>query len=132
MYQTISWQLLQCNGYHHWKRMQWTKFKSWTRPFAFHMALILLRKVWIQLFSFQLQYSRFEFFNLCAWTGWKLIPVITSNSYQLHSTHLWQTRATSSLSSFSSSEWTFLCLLWKRICVNHSSKFASLETEFYF
>ena len=29
------------------------KFKSWTRLIAFHIALIPLGKVWIQLFSLQ-------------------------------------------------------------------------------
>ena len=36
---------------------QWTRrheFKSWTRLIAFHIALIPLGKVWIQLFSLQL------------------------------------------------------------------------------
>ena len=36
---------------------EWTRrheFKSWTRLIAFHIALILLGKVWIQLFSRQL------------------------------------------------------------------------------
>ena len=43
-----------CNGY---RRRKWTrrqKFKSWTRLIAFHIALIPLGKVWIQLFSLQL------------------------------------------------------------------------------
>ena len=42
------------NGY---RRRKWTRrheFKSWTRLIAFHIALILLGKVWIQLFSLQL------------------------------------------------------------------------------
>ena len=42
------------NGYH---RRKWTRgheFKSWTRLIAFHIALIPLGKVWIQLFSLQL------------------------------------------------------------------------------
>ena len=45
---------LWCNGY---PRRQWTRrheFKSWTRLIAFHITLIPLGKVWIQLFSFQL------------------------------------------------------------------------------
>ena len=40
-----------CNGY---RRRKWTRryeFKSWTRMIAFHIALIPLGKVWIQLFS---------------------------------------------------------------------------------
>ena len=43
-----------CNGY---RRRKWTRrleFKSWTRLIAFHIALIPLGKVWIQLFSHQL------------------------------------------------------------------------------
>ena len=43
-----------CNGY---RRKNWTRrheFKSWTWLIAFHIALIPLGKVWIQLFSLQL------------------------------------------------------------------------------
>ena len=43
-----------CNGY---RRRKWTRqleFTSWTRLIAFHIALIPLGKVWIQLFSLQL------------------------------------------------------------------------------
>ena len=43
-----------CNGY---RRRKWTRrneFKSWTRLISFHIALIPLGKVWIQLFSLQL------------------------------------------------------------------------------
>ena len=43
-----------CNCY---RRRKWTRrheFKSWTRLIAFHIALIPLGKVWIQLFSLQL------------------------------------------------------------------------------
>ena len=43
-----------CNGY---RCRKWTRryeFKSWTRLIAFHIALIPLGKVWIQLFSLQL------------------------------------------------------------------------------
>ena len=39
------------------RRRKWTRrheFKSWTRLIAFHIALIPLGKVWIQLFSLQL------------------------------------------------------------------------------
>ena len=42
-----------CNGY---RLRKWTRrheFKSWTRLVAFHIALIPLGKVWIQLFSLQ-------------------------------------------------------------------------------
>ena len=50
MFRRYPW----CNGY---RRRKWTrrhKFKSWTRLIAFHIALIPLGKVWIQLFSCQL------------------------------------------------------------------------------
>ena len=43
---------LWCNGYH---RRKWTRrheSKSWTRLIAFHIALILLGKVWIQLWKY--------------------------------------------------------------------------------
>ena len=43
-----------CNGY---CRRKWTwrhEFKSWMRLIAFHITLIPLGKVWIQLFSLQL------------------------------------------------------------------------------
>ena len=46
----VSW----WNGY---RRRKWTRrheFKSWTTLIAFHIALIPLGKVWIQLFSLQL------------------------------------------------------------------------------
>ena len=45
---------LWCNCY---RRRKWTRrheFKSWTRLIAFHIALIPLEKVWIQLFSLHL------------------------------------------------------------------------------
>ena len=45
---------LWCNCY---RRRKWTRrheFKSWSRLIAFHIALIPLGKVWIQLFSLQL------------------------------------------------------------------------------
>ena len=50
---------------------QWSEFKFWTKLLAFHMALILLRKVGIQLFSFQLLVnSRVDWlFNLFMTTG---------------------------------------------------------------
>ena len=49
-----SWRCPWCNGYRH---RVWTlryEFNSWTRLIAFHIALITLGKVWIQLFSLQL------------------------------------------------------------------------------
>ena len=43
-----------CNGYRHRKWTRRHEFKSWTKLIAFHIALIPLGKVWIQLFSLQL------------------------------------------------------------------------------
>ena len=43
-----------CNGYRRWKWTRRHEFKSWTRLIVFHIALIPLGKVWIQLFSLQL------------------------------------------------------------------------------
>ena len=40
-----------CNGYRRKKWTQWHEFKSWTRLIAFHIALVPLGKIWIQLFS---------------------------------------------------------------------------------
>ena len=48
------WRCPWCSRY---RRRNWTRrleFKSWTRLVAFHIALIPLGKVWIQLFSLQL------------------------------------------------------------------------------
>ena len=42
-----------CNSYRRRKWTRWHEFKSWTRLIAFHIALIPLGKVWIQLFSLQ-------------------------------------------------------------------------------
>ena len=48
------WRCPWCNGYRHriWTRQY--EFNSWTRLIAFHIALIPLGKVWIQLFALQL------------------------------------------------------------------------------
>ena len=57
------------NGY---RRRKWTRrheFKSWTRLIAFHMALIPLRKVWIQLFSLQLWVNSRTDLVLQPWRG---------------------------------------------------------------
>ena len=43
-----------CNGYCRRKWTRWHEFKSWPRLIAFHIALIPLGKVWIQLFPLQL------------------------------------------------------------------------------
>ena len=50
----ILWRCLWCNGYRRRKWIRQHEFKSWTRLIAFHVALISLGKVWIQLFSLQL------------------------------------------------------------------------------
>ena len=50
----VIWRCPWCNCY---RRRIWTRrheFKSWTWLIAFHIALIPLGKVWIQLFSLQL------------------------------------------------------------------------------
>ena len=50
----ILWRCPWCSRY---RRRKWTRrheFKSWTRLIAFHIALIPLGNVWIQLFSLQL------------------------------------------------------------------------------
>ena len=49
--------LRRCPWCSRYRRRKWTRrleFKSWTRLIAFHIALIPLGKVWIQLFSLQL------------------------------------------------------------------------------
>ena len=46
--------IVWCNGYRHRKWTRWHEFKSWTRLIAFHIAIIPLGKVWLQLFSLQL------------------------------------------------------------------------------
>ena len=50
----LFWRCPWCNGYRHriWTRRY--EFNSWTRLITFHIALIPLGKVWIQLFSLQL------------------------------------------------------------------------------
>ena len=45
---------LWCNGYRRRKWTRWHEYKPWTRPIEFHIALIPLGKVWIQIFSLQL------------------------------------------------------------------------------
>ena len=47
----------RCPWCSRYRRRKWTRryeFKSWTKLIAFHIALIPLGKVWIQLFSLQL------------------------------------------------------------------------------
>ena len=50
----MHWRCPCCNCYHRRKWTRWHEFKSWTRLITFHIALIPLGKVWIQLFSLQL------------------------------------------------------------------------------
>ena len=58
-----------CNGY---RRRKWTRryeFKSWTRLISFHIALIRLGKLWIQLFSLQLWVNSRADWVLQPWWG---------------------------------------------------------------
>ena len=64
-----KWKRVWCNGF---RRNKWTQrfeFKSWTRLFAFHIALIPLGKVWIQLFSLQLWVNSRTDWVLQPWCG---------------------------------------------------------------
>ena len=61
----LSW----CNCY---RRRNWTRrheFKSWTMLIAFHIALIPLGKVWIQIFSLQLWVNSRTDWVLQPWWG---------------------------------------------------------------
>ena len=60
---------LWCNGYRRRKWTRWHEFKSWTRLIAFHIVLIPLGKVWIQLFSIQLLVSSRADWFLQPWWG---------------------------------------------------------------
>ena len=65
----FCWRCPSCNGY---RRRKWTRrheFKSWTWLTAFHIALIPLRKVWIQLFSLQLWVNSRADWVLQPWWG---------------------------------------------------------------
>ena len=66
----VLWRCQWCNRY---RRRKWTRrheFKSWTRLIAFHIALIPLGKVWIQLFSLQLWVnSRADWFLQPWWSN---------------------------------------------------------------
>ena len=58
-----------CNDY---RRRKWTRrheFKSWTKLIIFHIALIPLVKVWIQLFSLQLWVNSRTDWDLQPWWG---------------------------------------------------------------
>ena len=74
-----------CNGY---RRRKWTlrhEFKSWTRLIAFHIALIPLGKVLIQLFSLQLWVNSRTDWVLQRWWGNKSRRRTTLNSNLLNS-----------------------------------------------
>ena len=58
-----------CNGYRPRKWTRQHEFKSWTKLIAFHIALIPLRKVWIQLFSLQLWVNNRTDWVLQPWSG---------------------------------------------------------------
>ena len=58
-----------CNGYRHRKWTRRHEFKSWTRLIAFHIALILLKKAWIQLVSLQLWVNSRADWVLQPWWG---------------------------------------------------------------
>ena len=65
----LSWRCPWCNGY---SRRIWTlrhEFKSWTWLIAFHIALIPLGKVGIQLFSLQLWVNSRADWVLQLWWG---------------------------------------------------------------
>ena len=53
-------------------RRKWirrSEFKSWTRLFAFHIALILFKKVWIQVYSLHLWRASGTVWVLSPWHG---------------------------------------------------------------
>ena len=64
-----TWKCAWCNGYRRRKWTRWHEFKSWTRLIAFHIALISLGKVWIQLFSLQLWVNSRADYVLQPWLG---------------------------------------------------------------
>ena len=63
------WRCPWCTGYRHRKWTRRHEFKSWTRLIAFHIALIPLGKVWIQLFSLQLWVNSRTDWVLQPWWG---------------------------------------------------------------
>ena len=88
MYSTIITckSCLWCNGYHRRKWTQQLEFKSWTRMIAFHIALIPLGKVLIQLFSLQLWVNSRTDWVLQPWWGNLSRRRKTLNSNLLNST----------------------------------------------
>ena len=71
-------------SHHHRKWMWQSVFKSWTLLFAFHLALITLRKVWKQLFFFQLRVVIHKAFCLDVAQG-----LMNRAPYETQ-THLWR------------------------------------------
>ena len=59
----------RCNSYRRRKWTQWYEIEPLTSLFAFYIALILLRKVWILLFSLQLWGNSRANVNLGVATG---------------------------------------------------------------
>ena len=100
---------LWCNGY---RRRKWTRrheFKSWTRLIAFHIALIPLGKVWIQLFSLQLWVNSRADWVLQPWGGnysWRR-KTLNSNLLNLTLCHILPERRgwVNRMSVFSSFLW---------------------------
>ena len=84
-YNWYHWRCSWCNGY---RRRKWTRqheFKSWTRQIAFHVALIPLGKVWIQLFFLQLWVNSRADWVVQPWWGNKSRKRKTLNSNLLNS-----------------------------------------------
>ena len=63
------WRCPWCNAYRPRRCTRRLEFKSWTRLIACHIALILLGKVWIQLFSLQLWVNSRADYALQLWWG---------------------------------------------------------------
>ena len=63
------WRWPWCNGYRRWKWTWRHEFRSWTRLIAFHIALIPLGKVWIQLFSLHIWVNSRADWVLQPWWG---------------------------------------------------------------
>ena len=51
--QPFHWSCSWCNGYRRRKWTRWHEFKSWPKLITFHIALIPLGKVWIQLLKWR-------------------------------------------------------------------------------
>ena len=67
-----KWYAKRCPWCSRYRRRKWTRrheFKSWMRLIAFHIALIPLGKVWIQLFSLQLWVNSRTDWILQPWWG---------------------------------------------------------------